>query len=595
MDTDKESDAIFARYAAAASLQQLFSCVRDYEAAGSPVPTNAPTIRLAIVGNYATQMLAKGFPLALAARGVGVDLYESPYNQWRIELIDPTAPLYGFKPTHIVLALTSVELAFASLRSVEAVASAVISAVEAACKATDAHIVVTLPEPLADEISDGGGAYAWRREVGNKLRAALTSMRITLLDPDPLIRACGIKAWFDDRFYDSAKLPFHPDRTPAVLRWIADAIAGLIIQRCKLVVVDLDDTLWGGRVGDDGCEGLDLDPSGKGRHFLRLQAFLKSLQAKGVILAIASKNNPRLVDEVFAGRPEMILHREDFAAAEIHWEPKSASLARILDRLKLSTAGVVFLDDNPVERAEVRRRFPDIAVPELPDNPAQRVPMLIATGLFDRRVTTQESSARNRMYAENAERDSAFQAAGSLDEFLRQLDMVLETCAIEEARERALELIQKTNQFNLTTRRYNWSELAAVLRNGFGRCYRLKDKFGDNGIISVAAVSRASASDARIDLWLMSCRVLGRKVEDAIMADLVARARALGARRLIGEYIATAKNELVSDLYPRLGFTKLDDRDGTLRYALPLDDPRANTGVEFIRIVDCAARTAEVA
>lgn len=595
MGKSRELDAISTRYASAGSLQQLFSCVRDYEAAGSPTPTDAPRIRLALAGNYSTQMLAKGFPLALAARGIAADLYESPYNQWRIELLDPASALYGFKPTHILLAFTSVEFAFASLRNAEAVAAAITGAVEAACKATDAHIVVTLPEPLADEISDSNGAYAWRREVGDKLRAALASKRVSFLDPDPLIRACGAKAWFDDRFYDSAKLPFHPDRTPAMLGWLADAIAGLVIQRCKLVVVDLDDTLWGGRVGDDGFEGLDLDPAGKGRHFLRLQAFLKSLQEKGVILAIASKNNPRLVEEVFANRPEMILRREDFAAAEIHWEPKSASLARILDRLKLSTAGVVFLDDNPVERAEVSRRFPDIAVPELADDPAQRVPMLIATGLFDRRVATRESGARNRMYAENAERDSALQAAGSLEEFLRQLDMVLETCAIDEARERALELIQKTNQFNLTTRRYNWSELAAIVREGFGRCYRLKDKFGDNGIISIAAVSRASASDASIDLWLMSCRVLGRKVEDAIMADLAACARALGARRLIGEYIPTAKNELVSELYPRLGFTRLDDRDGAVRYILPLDDPRASAGVEFIRTVHRTAHATEVA
>jgi len=591
----QDFDAIVARYGQARSLQQLFACARDYETAGAPTSPGAPKIRLALTGNYSTQMLAKGFPVALAARNIAVELYESPYNQWRIELLDAASALYAFKPTHVVLALTSTELAYGPLRSVEAVAAAITGAVEAACDATDAHVIVTLPEPLVDEISDSTGAYGWRRDLCGALRAALNSPRVTLLDVEPLIRACGAPAWFDDRFYDTAKLPFHPDRTPALLGWLADAIAAVVNPRCKLIVVDLDDTLWGGRVGDDGFEGLDLDPAGMGRYFLRLQAFLKQLQGKGVVLAIASKNNPRLVEEVFANRPEMILQLADFAAVEIHWEPKSTSLARILDRLKLSTAGVVFLDDNPVERAEVRRRFADIAVPELPDDPALRMPMLLATGLFDRRVTTRESSDRNRMYAENAQRDSALQTAGSLDEFLRQLDMVLETCAIDEARERALELIQKTNQFNLTTRRYNWGELAAVTRNGFGRCYRLKDKFGDNGIISVAAVSRASAADARIDLWLMSCRVLGRKVEDAIMADLAAQARALGARRLIGEYIPTAKNELVCDLYPRLGFTEEPGNDGCVRYALPLDDPRANAGIDFIRTVNRASRASEVA
>jgi FkbH-like protein len=587
-------DTILARYAAANSLAQLFACARDYEAAGAPTPSGAPAIRLALTGNYSTQMLARGFSVALAARGIGATPHESPYNHWQIDLIDQASALYAFKPTHIVLALTSIELAYGSLRTAEAVAAAITGAVEAACKATDAHIIVTLPEPLADETSDNGGAYAWRRQVCDALRAALPSARVTLIDVEPLIRSFGAQAWYDERYYDTAKIPHHPDRTPALLGLLADVIASVVNPRCKLILVDLDDTLWGGRVGDDGYEGLDLDPAGQGRHFLRLQAFLKGLQAQGVVLAIASKNNRRLAEEAFANRPEMILQLADFAAAEIHWEPKSASLARILDRLKLSTAGVVFLDDNPVERAEVRSRFPDIAVPELPDDPAQRVPMLIATGLFERRVTTAESRERNRMYAQNTERDSALQAAGSIDEFLRGLDMVLEIGGIAEARERVLELVHKTNQFNLTTRRYNWGELAAIAQDGFARCYRLKDKFGDSGIISVAAVARAGP-DATIALWLMSCRVLGRKVEDAILADLAVQARALGARRLIGEYIATAKNELVGGLYPRLGFSELESRDGAARYVLPLDHPPADAGVDFIRTVDGIARPREAA
>jgi FkbH-like protein len=304
------------------------------------------------------------------------------------------------------------------------------------------------------------------------------------------------------------------------------------------------------------------------------------------MLAIASKNEPAAVREVFSRRPEMILGADDFAATEIHWEPKSSSIERILARLNLSTAGVVFLDDNPVERAEVRRQYPDIAVPEMPDDPAQRVAMLVRTGLFDHRIATSETRERTRMYAENEARDAARRDGGDYREFLSGLKMVVEGSSLEPARARVTELIHKTNQFNLTTRRYNWNELTAVTRNGFGRCYRLTDRFGDNGIISVVAVTRDSG-DARIDLWLMSCRVFGRKVEDAILADVAARARALGASRLIGEYVPTAKNALVRDLYPRLGF-KEDGSDGTsVRYVLPLDD--ACAGVEFIALIERAA------
>ena len=577
---------ILARYAQAHTLQQLAACARDYESAGSPRSTAWPQIRLALTGNYSTQFLARGFPLALAARNIAADVYESPYNQWQAELRDGASPLHAFAPTHVMVALTSIELCFGSLREPAAVVESVAAALRAARRASDAHFLVTLPEPLADEISDAGAAYAWRRAVGEGLRAALTAPRLTLIDLEPQVRAAGAAAWFDERFYDTAKLPFHPDRTPAVLGVLADAVAGVVAPRCKLLVVDLDDTLWGGRIGDDGYDGIDLDAAGKGRHFLRLQAFLKGLHARGIVLAIASKNDPAAVAEAFAKRPEMMLRLADFAAAEIHWEPKSASLARILDRLRLSTAGVVFLDDNPVERAEVRLRFPDIAVPELPDDPAQRVPMLERSGLFDHRLATAESRQRNRMYAENAAREAAARDAGDYEGFLRGLNMVMEGSALQAARERVVELIHKTNQFNLTTRRYNWAELAAVARNGFGRCYRLKDRFGDNGIIGVVAVARDNA-DARIDLWLMSCRVLGRKVEEAVLADVVARARALGARRLLGEYRPTAKNALVRELYPRLGFTELSRSDASVLYALPLDDARAAEGVDFIALTEC--------
>jgi FkbH-like protein len=371
-----------------------------------------------------------------------------------------------------------------------------------------------------------------------------------------------------------------------VLARLSDVIAGTISPRCKLVVVDLDDTLWGGRVGDDGWDGIDLDPSTQGRHFLRMQAFLKGLHEKGVVLAIASKNEPSPVREVFEKRAEMMLSLDEFSAIEIHWAPKSESIARILARLNLSTAGVVFLDDNPAERAEVARRFPDICIPQLSENPADRVPALISSGLFDRRVSTAESRARHRMYAENAHREQALSRTGDIDEFLRDLNMVMEISRGESSQERVLELIQKTNQFNLTTRRYNWGELLAATNGGFVHCYRLKDKFGDNGIISVVAVSRDCSGEARIDLWLMSCRVFGRKVEDRIFRDVARRARVLGAKTLVGEYIETPKNDIVRNLYPRLGCSERGRQGEKVVYEYSIADEMVGAGDELFRIVD---------
>lgn len=581
---------ILARYAEVSSLRGLQEVVREYDA--NPVQWNdaAIRVRLALTGNYSTQFLAKAFPLAFAARQVRATVYESAYDQWRMELIDPSSSLYAFSPTHILVALTSIELAYSSGRSPDEAVDGIAAAIASAEVHSSAHILLTLPEPLVDEITDQSGAYAWRMAVTRGLRERLSSSRVSLIDMDPLIRVAGSDKWFDDRFYDVAKLPFHPDMTPRVLAKMADAVAGIARVGCKLVIVDLDDTLWGGRVGDDGWEEIDVSPAGKGRHFLRLQAFLKSAQMNGIILAIASKNNLEPVREAFEKRPELMVRFEDFSASEIHWEPKSVSVERILRRLNLSTAGVVFIDDNPVERAEVRARYPDIIIPELPDDPADRVPFLISTGLFERRLVTEESAARSKMYADNEKRELAQRNAGSIDEFLKQLEMVMVVSSPEKSRDRTLELIQKTNQFNLTTRRYNWAELDEAARVGFSVCYRLKDKFGDNGIISVVAVVKEGKDKARVALWLMSCRVLGRKVEEAILSDIAERAAAQGVAILVGEYIPTAKNSIVSDLYSRLGFTETSRDADRVLYEMTLESLPPN--VSFIDKVDMTVEAA---
>jgi FkbH-like protein len=579
-----EASGVIERYLRAKSLRELQDAVRDHSGGDPGARVSATKIRLAITGNYSTQFLAKGFPLALAARSIDAEVYESAYNQWQLELIDPASPLYAFSPTHILVALTSIELAYSSGRTVDEAVTGIAAAVDAAMRSSSAHVFVTLPEPLVDEITDQSGAYVWRSLVIQGVRERLASLRVSLIDMDPLVRTIGSDRWFDDRFYDVAKLPFHPDATPRVLARLADAVAGVVRVGCKLVIVDLDDTLWGGRVGEDGWGGIELGAAGKGRHFLRLQSFLQSARAKGTVLAIASKNDLGAVKEVFNKRAEMMLRLDDFAAAEIHWEPKSVSVGRILSRLNLSTAGVMFIDDNPIERAEVAARYPDLAIPELPEDPAHRVPLLISTGLFDRRVVTGESALRHKMYAENEQREQALKDAGNIDEFLTRLEMVLEASSPQQSRERTLELIQKTNQFNLTTRRYNWEELAAVAREGFAVCYRLKDKFGDNGIISVVVVKAESAAAARIELWLMSCRVLGRKVEEAILCDVAERAQAKGLRMLVGEYRPTGKNGMVSELYPRLGFKEVSRGPDAVSYELPLDAEVA--GVSFIRKLD---------
>ena len=577
---------LFTEYRKAADLRSLLACVKAFGSAPRPAVASRPAVRLAIAGNYSTQFLAMGFPLALAARDIDASIWESGYNAWQLDLLNPESELYSFTPTHVLLALSSIELSVGSLRTATRVVEAIADVASRVRAQTAAQLLITLPEPLSEETSDQTAAYVWRRDTCARLEATLTDPRVTFIDLEPLLRTVGHQQWFDDRFYDTSKIPFHPDRTPRVLARLADAIAGTVVPRCKLVVVDLDDTLWGGGVGDEGWQGVDLDVSGRGRHHLRLQLFLKGVHERGILLAIASKNDLEPVRDVFDRRPEMILRFDDFVETQIHWKPKSGSIEQILRSLNMTATGVMFLDDSPVERGEVRRQFPDLLIPELPDTPADWVPMLVDTGVFDRRVVTEDSVNRQHLYRDNARRHADRDAVEDIDQFLAGLGMELTVFDVSDHRDRVMELIHKTNQFNVTTRRHSWDDVRAVARHGLALCYRLTDRYGDNGIVSVMLLDREGDGDYRVDLWLMSCRVMGRRVENAIMEDTLRRAAALGGRRVVGEYIATPKNAPVRTLFERLGFEAIADTDAARRYGYCLDHRPFTAATPHIAVID---------
>jgi FkbH-like protein len=582
---------ILERYSGMGDLRSMLAGIRDFEKCASGIEAlGLPEVRVAVAGNYSTQFICKALPFALAANGVRGTVFESGFNAWQIDLRDPGSDLYAFSPSHIILTLTSIDLAYGSLRAPAEIVQALSGVIDSVMINSEARLLITLPEPLEDELSDQCSVYSWRRKTREAIQIVVQgNPRVTLIDIDPLVRSIGNRAWFDGRFYDTSKLPFHPDNTARISDLYASAVAGTVVPRCKLVICDMDDTMWQGRVGDDGWQGVGLDPSGGGRHHLRLQHFLKGLSEQGVLLAIASKNEVAPVLDVFRQRPEMILALDDFVARQIHWEPKSTSIERILTELNLTTAGVVFLDDNPVERDEVRRRFPDVFIPELPENVAEWVPLLVRSGRFDRRVNTDESKRRLELYGENAERERHKAAVGDIGAFLSDLKMRMSSYGLELHRERVLELIQKTNQFNLTTRRYGWAEVVAASAGGVALCYRLKDRFGDNGIVSVIIAKNEGDGVFSIDLWLMSCRVMARTFENAIIDDVIARVRALGGRELLARYIPTAKNAPVKELYDRLGFERGEVLpDGTVLYRYAVLDRSYLAKTEYITVETAA-------
>jgi FkbH-like protein len=353
--------------------------------------------------------------------------------------------------------------------------------------------------------------------------------------------------------------------------------------------------LWRGVIGDDGLEGIVLgEGSAVGEAHLALQRYAKQLKERGVILAVCSKNDSATAEAAFREHPEMLLRRSDIAAFLANWDDKAENLKAIATRLNIGIDSLVFVDDNPVERARIRESLPAVAVPELPDDAAHFVRCLSEAGYFEAVAFTSEDQHRAELYAANAEREALLGSAQSMDDFLRRLDMSV-VCgpftAVDHAR--IVQLFNKTNQFNATTRRYTPEEITrlAGLPNVLTLQFRLLDRIGDNGLVS-AMILRPTTDEEKvleIDNWVMSCRVFGRRLEFEAMNIAAEAARHRGVRRLVADYIATPKNGVISELYPSLGFTAVSEPEvtnGTTRWLLNLADyaghqtPIARAGVD---------------
>ncbi len=353
------------------------------------------------------------------------------------------------------------------------------------------------------------------------------------------------------------------------------------------MVFDLDNTLWGGVLGDAGVEGLVLgEGSPTGEAYLELQRYARRLKERGVILAVCSKNDPAAAESAFSRHPEMVLKRSDIACFVANWKDKAENLRGIAEALNIGLDSLVFIDDNPAERARVRDAFPMIAVPELPDDPALFVRAIAAQGYFEAVSFTREDSARAASYAANAQREALRGAAQSVEEFLRGLEMEVVYGPIGDLEvERATQLINKTNQFNTTGRRYSAAEVAQVAADpdSITLQFRLADRLGDSGLVSVMILrpSAALAGDLDLDIWVMSCRVFGRQLEDEAMNIAVEHVQAKGLAGLSAGFKPTDRNAVIGDLFIKLGFDSIGASAGEQRWRLPVSSYQ--TRETFIR------------
>jgi FkbH-like protein len=453
-----------------------------------------------------------------------------------------------------------------------------------------AHLIQVTGRPvivenLASEPSDPQASTdAWlpgapRRLIAafnERLAAGARDGAYRILDTAVMADLVGQGHWSAGRYWFVAKLPFAPTCIPLYAHRLLQLIAAMAGKSKRILVLDLDNTLWGGVIGDDGLGGIVLGAgSALGEAHLAIQRMARRYKDRGVILCIASKNSEETAREVFCRHPEMLLKESDVALFQVNWSDKASNIKSMAEALDLGLDTVVFVDDNPVERKQVRDVLPLVTVPELPADPATWVPALEAAAFFELLSFTPEDRARTEYYKGNAQRAMRAQTIGDHRKFLESLAMVMTVAPFDSiGRGRIVQLLAKSNQFNLTTRRYSETEVAGYEADSGAETLqiRLADMFGDNGMIAVIICLKQPVA-WEIDTWVMSCRVLGRGVEQASLALLAERARAAGALELRGSYIPTPKNALVRDHYAKLGFAQTAELDnGHTAWKLSLAD-----------------------
>lgn len=530
-------------------------------------------IRLAVLGSATTTHLLPAIRTGALRHGLWLDLFEPDYGQILQALDDPASALHRFAPHAVLFAFDAHHLTAGIHPGLDdAAAEAAITArldhiarlwqrarSAFACPVLQQTALPVLPRLMGsnEHRLTGAPAHALARiNAGLTARAAAAGVHLLALDA----RAAqdGLASWHDPALWHRSRQEIRPDAAPLYGDMLARLLAALQGRSRKCLVLDLDNTIWGGVIGDDGPDGIVLGPgSAAGEGFLAVQAYAKALAQRGVILAVCSKNEAATALAAFDTHPAMILRRADIACFQANWQDKAGNLRAIAAASRIGLDALVMLDDNPAERALIRRELPMVAVPEPPEEAALVPGCLADAGYFEALAITAEDRARSSQYRQENARAALRETATDLAGFLQDLEMRMAVRRFDDATiPRIAQLINKTNQFNLTTRRYPEEALRAMLHapGRIGLCFRLRDRFGDHGIIAVA-ILHAEADTLRIDTWLMSCRVLGRQVEEAMLGVLLAEARRHGARRLLGEYIPSAKNAMVADHYPKLGFT----------------------------------------
>jgi FkbH-like protein len=532
----------------------------------------APLIpfRLGVLGNGTLEPVIPALIATAARHGIALECLSAEFSQTVQTALSADSAMNRAKPDAVLLALDYRGLPLlapvhderGSAEAVETAIGFVRQLTEALRRNGGATSIVQTIAPPAEALFGSfdsalpGTMRSLASAFNRELAREVAGNEDVLLDVAALAETVGLAAWHSPTQWNVAKLAFNVSFLPLYADHVCRVIAALCGKSRKCLVLDLDNTLWGGIIGDDGLEGIQIaQGDATGEAYLSVQRAALALRERGVVLAVSSKNDDDVARLPFRRHPDMLLREEHIAVFQANWNDKATNIAAIARELNLSTDAMVFLDDNPVERALVREVLPDVAVPELPANPALFARTLAAAGYFEAIAFSEEDRKRAGFYQGNARRAALQEQAVDLDAYLASLNMHIVFRPFDgTGRSRIAQLINKSNQFNLTTRRYTEADVAAIETDA--RCFtlqvRLLDAFGDNGMISVVICRRGPENVWEIDTWLMSCRVLGRGVERMVLREIVLHARERGIETLIGVYRPTGRNAMVSDHYPKL-------------------------------------------
>ena len=561
-------------------LEQLARIITRARNAGNDLRSLVP-FRLGILSNSTADFFAPALVASAARHGIFLEAFCGNFDQVLQEALSPDSEVNRARPDAVLIAIDyrgfpmahspgDPEAEQSSVRAAMGYLNSIRHAIQRNYKAT--CILQTLappPETLFGSLDSvlPGSVVRIVQGINSGIADTVSGTGDVVFDVAHLAATVGLFDWHSPRDWNIGKFSFSDTFLPLYADYLCRILAALRGKSRRCLVLDLDNTIWGGVIGDDGLENIQVaQGDATGEAFLSVQRLALDLRSRGVVLAVCSKNEDQIARLPFRKHPEMLLREEHVAVFQANWRDKATNIKAIAEELSLGLDAMVFLDDNPVERDFVRQVLPEVAVPELPVDPALYARTLSVAGYFEAVAFAKEDLARANFYQENARRIGLQQQAGDLESYLESLNMEITFQRFDPVgRARITQLINKSNQFNLTTRRYNESRIAEMELDPayFTVQARLIDRFGDNGMISVVICREDSADEWEIDTWLMSCRVLGRRVENMMLKHILHHAKERGIRKLRGIYIPTDRNALVAEHYSKLGFTQISVEYGS--------------------------------